>query len=277
MQQIVLFFIRKKNFFVFLLLFSFSIILIFNNNHYQQSKYINSANAISGNIFRFTNHWTSYFNLKTQNDLLSTENQQLRNKVLFLENKLQQTSPIDSIMYSDSISYKVSKAIVIRNSYKLSRNYLTIDKGKINGVSEDLGVVSTNGIVGIIENTSDRFATVQSVLNTKSSLNAMIKRTGHFGSLKWIEKKLNVVQLLDIPNIVPLQKGDTIITGGMSSIFPKGVPIGKIIDFRKNTMDNSYIIDIQLFTDMSNIDHVYIIKNKNKEEIYNLENQLPNE
>lgn len=277
MQQIVLFFIRKKNFFVFLLLFAFSILLIFNNNNYQQSKYINSANLVSGNIFQFTSYWTAYFNLKTQNDLLSTENQQLRSQLFNLENKLRKISHIDSITYSDSISYKVTKANVIKNSYQLSKNYLTINKGEIDGISEDLGVVSTSGIVGIIENTSRNFATVQSVLNTKSSLNAMIKRTGHFGSLKWVEKKLNVVQLLDIPNIVPIQQGDTIITGGMSNIFPKGVPIGKIVNFKKSTMDSSYIIDIQLFTDMSNIDHVYIIENKNKEEISKLENQLPNE
>lgn len=277
MQQIILFFVRKKNFFVFLLLFCFSISLIFNSNYYHQSKYINSANAISGSIFSLTNHWSQYFHLRTQNDLLNQENRLLRSQLLSLEEKYRQIALIDSVTYYDSGKYKVYTANVIKNSFMLNKNYLTIDKGKLHGISEDMGVISPNGIVGIIENTGSRFSTVQSVLNTKSSLNAMVKKTGHFGSLKWDGKCLNIVQLIDIPNIAPIQKGDTIITGGMSNIFPKGVPIGKITDFAKSPINNTYLIDIELFNDMSNIDHIYIIQNTTKQEITNLENQLSNE
>lgn len=105
----------------------------------------------------------------------------------------------------------------------------------------------------------------------------MVKRTGHFGSLKWNGQELNIVQLVDIPNIAPIQKGDTIVTGGMSSIFPKGIPVGQIMNITKSQMDNSFVVDIKLFTDMSNVDFIYIIENKDKEEISNLESQNPNE
>ncbi|MDO4229488.1 MAG: rod shape-determining protein MreC [Capnocytophaga sp.] len=275
MQQIILFFIRKRNFFVFLLLFSFSIFLIIKDNYYPQSKYINSANVISGGLYNFSSYWGQYFNLRTQNNLLSEENKQLRNQVLALKEKLNDTS-LDSLSFA-SKKYEVRKANVIRNSFLLKKNYLTIDKGKKDGVTQDMGVISPQGIVGIVENTAKNFATVQSVLNTKSSLNAMVKRTGHFGSLKWNGQQLNIVQLVDIPNIAPIAKGDTIVTGGMSNIFPKGIPIGSIVNITKSQMDNSFIVDIKLFTDMSNIDYIYIIENKDKEEISNLESQIPNE
>lgn len=277
MQQIILFFIRKRNFFVFLLLFSFSIFLTIKDNYYPQSKYINSANIVSGNLYNFSSYWTQYFDLRGQNNILSEENKQLRSQIFALENQLKQSIATDSISFFDTSQYEVHRANVIKNSFLRKKNYLTIDKGEKEGVKQDMGVISPNGIVGIVENTSGEFATVQSVLNIKSSLNAMVKRTGHFGSLKWNGQELNIVQLVDIPNIAPIQKGDTIVTGGMSSIFPKGIPVGQIMNITKSQMDNSFVVDIKLFTDMSNVDFIYIIENKDKEEISNLESQNPNE
>ncbi|MDO5105499.1 rod shape-determining protein MreC [Capnocytophaga sp.] len=278
MQQIILFFIRKRNFFVFLLLFSFSIFLVVKDNYYPQSKYINSANAVSGNLYDFSNHWVQYFHLRTENNLLSEENQRLHKQIFALEEKLKQNTIVtDSLSLSEGAVYHVGRANVIDNSYLLKKNYLTIDKGEKDGVKQDMGVISPQGIVGIVESTSGRFATVQSVLNTKSSLNAMVKKTGHFGSLKWNGQELNIVQLVDIPNIAPVQKGDTIVTGGMSSIFPKGIPVGRVLNISRSKMDNSLVVDVKLFTDMSNVNHIYLVENKDKEEIDNLENQIPNE
>lgn len=101
----------------------------------------------------------------------------------------------------------------------------------------------------------------------------MIKRTRHFGSLHWDAQALNKVQLLEVPNIAPIQYGDTIVTGGMSNIFPKGIPIGKIVHYQKSQHDNTYIIDVQLFTDMSNLDYVYIIEDTDRTAVKAIEKQ----
>lgn len=218
MQQIIFFFIRKKNFFVFLLLFTFAVSLVFKENYYQQSHYINSTNLISGNLHALTGRWTQYFDLKNQNDILTEENERLHNEVLMLQEHIEEYAPVyDSITFMRK-KFHVIRATVIKNSILLHKNYITINKGKKDSVSEDMGVVSSKGVVGIVENTSKRFANVQSVLNKNSLLNAEIKKSGHFGSLTWNGQKTNIVQLLDIPDIAPIQKGDTIITGGMSTI-----------------------------------------------------------
>ena len=132
---------------------------------------------------------------------------------------------------------------------------------------------TSKGILGIVENTSNNFATVQSILNEKSNINAKIKNTDHFGSLVWDTKRYNVVQLVDIPRLVPLTIGDTIVTGGMSSIFPENIPIGTIRKFDLNTSKSFYNIDVALFNDMTNIKNVYIIDNSYREEILELEKQ----
>ena len=277
MNQIIQFLIRTRNFCVFLLLFLCAIGLVFRSNYYPQSAYINSANALSGKLYAFSNYWAQYFNLRSQNEALTEENRSLRDQVLQMQEQLRQTKGVDSLGFTttDSLKYKVLKANVINNSFRLQKNYLTIDKGSKDGVKQDMGVLSPRGVVGIIENTSGRFATVQSVLNTRSALNAMVKRTQHFGSLHWNAKEVNKVQLLEVPNIAPIQNGDTIVTGGMSNIFPKGIPIGKIVHFEKSKFDNTFIIDVWLFTDMSNLDYVYLIENKDKDAISALEKQNP--
>ena len=275
MNSIIQFFIRTRDFFVFLILFLSALGLIFNSNYYSQSAYLNSANAISGKLYAFSNHWSQYFNLRIQNEQLSEENKTLRSQLLQLQQALRAVPLPDSlsVIEADSVRYSVFKANIIKNSFRLQKNYLTIDKGEKDGVRQDMGVLSPQGVVGIIENTSGRYATVQSLLNIQSALNAMVKRTYHFGSLRWDAKNLNIVQLLEVPNIAPIQLGDTIVTGGMSNIFPKGIPIGKIVHYEKSKFDNTYLIDVKLFADMSNLEYVYIIEDKGKGVVQSLENQ----
>ncbi|MDO5607233.1 MAG: rod shape-determining protein MreC [Capnocytophaga sp.] len=277
MQQIIRFFVRKKEFFVFLLLFVISFGMVVENNYYQQSGYVNSTNFLAGGVFDVTNSWAQYIDLKTQNQLLSDENKRLHDENLYLKELIAENAPLqDSIAFGER-KFSVKKANVIKNSYSLTKNYLTIDKGKREEIMQDMGVISSKGLVGIVERTSNRFATVQSLLNSKSFINAEIKKSRHYGTLKWDGKNFNIVQLVDIPNIAPIKIGDTIITGGMSNIFPKGIPIGEIQSFERSKTDNSYIINVALFTDMSSIEHVYILYNKDKKEIGTLENLIPDE
>ena len=140
-----------------------------------------------------------------------------------------------------------------------------------------MGVVTTHGILGIVENVSGSFATVQSILNEKSQINAKIKNTEHFGSLKWNAERYDVVQLTDVPRLVKLTVGDTVVTGGKSSIFPENIPIGTIQKFDLDTSNSYYTIDLKLFNDMTSIKNVYIVQNNNREEIIELEKATENE
>src|SRR5690606_11160814 len=145
------------------------------------------------------------------------------------------------------------------------------------GVKQDMGVITSQGILGIVENVSNNFSTVQSILNSKSNINAKIKGTNYFGSLIWTSQDYTVAQLIDIPRLVPLVVGDTIVTGGMSSIFPENIPIGTIKKYDLNESKSFYNTDVELFNDMANIKNVYLIENKNRKEIEELEAKTTNE
>ena len=176
-----------------------------------------------------------------------------------------------------NITYRVIASQVIKNSYSLPRNYITIKKGSAQGIKPDMGVITANGILGIVENTSKNFATVQSILNTKSRINAKIKNTNHYGSLVWDTKDYNTVQLADVERLVPVKIGDTIVTGASSSIFPENIPIGIIKNFDLNNSQSSYSIDIRLFNNMAAVRSIYIIDNIQREEIIELEAKTNND
>lgn len=271
MQQIVNFILRNKTVLLFLMLFSISVLCIIQSHSYHKSKFINSANFVTGGVYNSINNIREYFNLQSQNDLLVNENAKLRSLLSSYEFETS-NSVIDSLPFKGI--YAFYNANVIKNSYSLTNNFLTINKGKNDNIKEDYGVISSKGIVGIIDKVSANYASVLSILSSTSRISAQLKKTNHFGTLKWDGKKAHIIQLVDVEKIAPVMVGDTIITSGRSSIFPKGIPIGTIANYHLDAAKNFYTLNIKLFNDMTNIEHVYVIKNSDANEIFNLEASL---
>lgn len=268
MQQIFNFIYKNSTRLLFLLLLGISLSLSIQSHSYHRSKLISSANFLSGGVYERINNVSEYLNLRTQNDALAQENAKLRS-LLFNAKDTSAILKLDSlkgIIPSDII---VSK--VIHNTFNTHENYLTINSGSLQGVKSDMGVINSLGIVGVIDNTSSNFATVISILNTKSQINAKLKKSNHFGSLTWDGKSTGFVQLTDVPRLASIKKGDTIVTGGQSVIFPENINIGTVDRLFYEDKTNYYKIDVKLFNDMTNLGHVYIIKSKNRDEIINLE------
>lgn len=274
MQQIFNFILKNSNRLLFLLLLGISLSLTIQSHSYHRSKIISSANFLSGGVYEKINNISEYLNLRTQNDALAQENARLRS-VLFNAKDTTSAPKLDSIKGLHLTDIIVSK--VIHNSYNSHENYLTLNSGSLQGVKSDMGVINSLGIVGIIDNTSPRYGTVLSLLNIKSQINAKIKKSNHFGSLVWNGKSTGFVQLIDIPRLAAIRKGDTIVTGGQSVIFPENLNIGTVDKIYIDNQTNYYTLDIKLFNDMTNLGHVYIIKSKDREEIINLEKGEKNE
>ena len=268
MQQIFNFVFKNSYRLLFLLLLVVSLALTIQSHSYHRSKVISSANFLSGGVYERINNVNEYLNLKGQNDELAIENARLK-ALLFNQKDTAKAPKIDTIKGVDKINIIVSK--VIHNSYNVFENYLTINSGSDAGVKPDMGVVNSAGIVGIVDKTSKNYSTVISILNVKSQINAKIKKSNHFGSLVWNGKSTGFVQLIDVPRLASVRKGDTIVTGGQSVIFPPNIGIGTVYKVYKDDQTHYYTLDIKLFNDMTNLGHVYIIKSKDREELMNLE------
>ncbi len=273
MLQLIKFFTNNRSgiLFVFLELVAFGFII--NSHSYHHSKYLNTANAISGTILKKSQNIQDYFTLSSQNKELIRENEFLKNQ---LEKKINEStnktaSPIDNIS-----KYNFVAAKIISNSYYKRNNILTIDKGSKDSIKPNMGVILSNGIIGITLNTSTHFTTVLSLLNSQTRINAKMKKSHHFGSLEWNGNDFSHVQLFDLPIQAKIQKGDTIISGGKSLIFPEGIPIGIIESY--SVRDKAYQnINIKLFADFSALNYVYVVKNRRSAEQIQLEQESNNE
>jgi rod shape-determining protein MreC len=273
MQQIINFIFRNSTRLLFLLLLITSLTLTIQSHSYHRSTVVNSTNVITGSVYEKVSEVNTYFSLREQNNKLAQENASLR-KILFNQKDSVSTLKKDSVKGYDKI--EVIQSRVINNSYNVSENYLTINSGSLQGIKPDMGVVNSQGIVGIVEKTSPKYATILSVLNIKSKINAKVKKSNHFGSLIWNAKNAGYVQLVEIPRLASVKKGDTIVTGGRSTIFPENIPVGIIDKIYTDTETNYYTINVRLFNDMTNLNHVYIISNKESAEINKLEKETIN-
>ena len=268
MQQIINFIIKNSYRLLFLLLLGISLSLTIKSHSYHRSEYVNSANAFTGTVYKKMNEANEYLSLKEKNKELASENALLK-ELLF--NKKDTLLTSKTVFRNDLNNFNVVVAKTVKNSFNKRENYITINAGSLAGIKTDMGVVNDKGIVGLIEKTSANFSTIQSILNTKSKINAKIKNSDHFGSLVWDGKNVGFAQLIDVPRLASLRKGDSIVTGGNSDIFPENIPIGKIDKIFIDKKTNYYTINVRLFNDMTSIGYVYVIENKKRKEKQQLE------
>jgi rod shape-determining protein MreC len=268
MQQIFNFLFKNSILLLFLLLLGVSLTLTIQSHSYHRSQAVSSANAISGYVYEQVNTVEEYLSLKEQNEALAGENARLK-KLLF---NTQDTANIPPVKLPEVMgNFGVIQSKVIRNSYSVHENYFTINSGRNQGIKPDMGVVSSLGVVGIVENISDNYATVISILNLKFKLDAKIKKNNHFGTLTWNGKNTGFAQLIDVPRLAAVSKGDTIVTGAESTIFPENIPIGTIDKIYRDKKTNNFTLEVRLFNDMTSLGHVYVIENKDRDEIIKLE------
>jgi rod shape-determining protein MreC len=260
MQQLVNAIIRFRNGLVYLMLISLSIFLLQQSSAYHRSLVANVGVFFGAQFSDIVNSFTSYTNLRESNNRLLQENQILLDQILYKE-KL----PSDTLYYS-SIPLQV-----IRNSFTNSYNYITLKGGMNSGIKNEMGLVTAQGIVGVVQFVQTRYSQAISILNKDLKINAKLKNSNHFGSLTWTGDDPTKMKLFDVPKTATIKISDTIQTGGMSTIFPPNLPIGSISNFVDDPSTSFYDIEISLFQDMTNLGTVFAIHHPLAEEVQSVQ------
>ena len=164
---------------------------------------------------------------------------------------------------------------VIENSLHENKNFITLDKGSLDGIEPDMGVLLPNGIGGIIINVSKHFSSAQSLLNSQTRINVRLQRNKYFGTLIWKGPDHHIALLEDIPKYVNILKGDIVETDGKSTIFPQGIYLGQVKDYKLDTENGNYKISIELATDFAALDQAYVVKSLLKKEREDLKKENP--
>ena len=266
----------KNGIFVFFIfLQALALVLIFSRNSIQQSFLAAQTSAFNAWVSGYIDEGTSYLKLKQVNEELVAQNKLLMQKVY---GKSTAKPPLFRKVH-DTIGggqiYTFVDGNVVYNTIIRRDNYFTIDRGRRDGVMPKMGVISPNGIAGIVINTTNSYALVQSVLSVnKIKINASLKKNGYFGTLTWKGDDTRIMHLSDIPKYVPLQVGDTIITDGKSAIFPQGVMIGKVAGYQVDSKTGFWDISVELNEKMGQLNKVYVVKNLRKSQVKKIEDTL---
>jgi rod shape-determining protein MreC len=275
MKELLRFLIRYHFALLFILLESTGIIILVQNNTYQKAQFVNFTQTITGNFSKRVAGIRDYLSLHDENRQLIEENNKLYNLIKSSDNINYIDKQTETKSYQRK-KYVYIHAKVINNSTNKQFNYITLDKGKLDGIEPDMAVVCNEGIVGVIKEVSEHFSSAISFLNRNLQISAKIRKSGHFGPLEWTGTGHKKARLKDIPHNINIMVGDSIVTSGYSAIFPENYMIGRISDFSLKGV-NYYEITVDLSTDFKNLRNVQIIKNIYKKEQIELENVTQND
>ncbi|HQV79180.1 MAG TPA: rod shape-determining protein MreC [Chitinophagales bacterium] len=259
---------------LFVLLEFFAISLIYHSHKYQEIKFLNTSGTISGTFLSYFNNINSFIHLGTNNNVLLEENTLLKQQIEY-----QNLYPKDSLLPRNSLTFKFNytAAKIVNNTINKSINYITLDKGSKDGIQKGMGVVSSNGVVGIITNVSENFSLVMSVISVKTQISVRHKKSNTLGNLYWNGENPFELQVDGFSKTLPIKSNDTLVTAGFSSIFPPDIPVAKIKRFDKDESTSFYNVDVTLTNTINSISYVYIVKNEKRKEIDSLELQMFNE
>jgi rod shape-determining protein MreC len=274
MRNLFAFFKRFQVFMFFVLLQSIAMTLYFTYMEYPKSEYLTSASNVSGTLLSYRNDISKLFQLSAQNTKLQHENVTLHKKLphTFIQIS-KQTYQINDSIFQQRYDYITGE--IINSNFDKRNNFFTLNVGKKNGVKRGMGVFSSNGIVGIIQNSSDHFSVVKSVLTENINIDVMEKKSGAFGLLKWDGSHPRYGKITGISNDMQLKKWSTIVTRGGSGIFPKGLKVGKIAKIESVEGKPLWDITILFSEDYRKLQRVYIIKDLMKIEQEKLEQSIP--
>ncbi|ADX68163.1 MULTISPECIES: rod shape-determining protein MreC [Weeksella] len=265
--------IRKNGFLLlFLCLQMIASILIFRYNVYHEVILGQASVKITGAIDKQTSKITRFFNLPRYNRELQEENAILRKQLTALGIKKPATNERELIESSEYHQiYSFIPTDIINNTIVRSHNFLTINKGKKDGVQIGDGIMTQYGIVGIVTKTTDNYARAISILNTDSQINARIKGNEYFGTMIWDGKDPRYTYLTEIPKYITVNIGDTIETDGKSPVFPEGIMIGTVNHKEVDNVSGELKIKVKLRENFANLKYAYVVTNLKKIEINQVE------
>lgn len=263
MKNLLLFLQKYYYWFVFLILEIVSFVLLFQFNNYQGSVYFTSANVMSGYIYEVQSRISSYFSLQQVNEELTSRNVQLALEISNLRKQLEagEDSTHRAVSVSNVLNdYPNISATVVNATLNRTNNFLTINKGNADNVKPEMGVMGGNGLVGVVFKTTEHYALVLPLINTRSNISCKIRGRGYYGYLRWDGKDSRYAMLEDVPRHASFKKGDVVETSGYSEMFPEGIFVGKVEAIYNSADGLSFQLKVRLSTDFGRLRDVHIIQ-----------------
>ena len=271
MRNLLNFLSRYSNVFIFLILEAVSVWLLVNAEGYQSSRFLGAMRSTTHYLGIKVSGITEYVGLRDENSRLAAENLALLQKLESIRKNEIPDLSTDTFVSSEKEFHYIS-ARIINNSVNKQRNFISLNKGRDDGIEPDMAVIGPDGVVGIVVSVSDNFSFVMSVLNLDFRMSVRLRKSGYFGSLNWDGLSVRKASLSEIPYHVRVAVGDTVESSGFSALFPPGILVGTIAHIDDSGGD-FYRIGLNLSTEFRKLNYVYVIKSHTREELKLLEEE----
>ena len=142
----------------------------------------------------------------------------------------------------------------------------TVDKGSSGGVTENMTVMSADGVVGRVVEVGLNYAKVMSIIDGSSGVAALIERNRDNGVVRGMVDDTTSEHLLQmnyLPDVNDVRTGDTVLTSGLDGIFPKGLPIGTVTQISRQSSGLAQYVVVTPYTDFEHIEEVILLKPQN--------------
>jgi rod shape-determining protein MreC len=247
----------RKNFLFFLYLI-LSLLLIAGGNEARNKKAV-FLNKIA--FFSFINsveEINSLFKIKHENKLLSEKLAVQTNKVVALENLLDRIKNTDIQYEAEDFEFVIADIIGFTGIFQ-ERN-LIINKGITDKIHINSPVISNTGIVGKIISNSLNYSIILPLNHSSFKVGVMCKRSHLQGIMKSDAYGNSFMNLIKLGSDIAV--GDTIVTSNISTIFPKGYPVGIITKLREAPDQIYMYANLQTFIDPASLDQVIVLDYK---------------
>lgn len=253
-----------------------------HSSFYTQAKILSRANSVVGGLQRSVFSVKHFFTLRSENEMLSARVAELehslaayREREANMATDTLSMAQIDSAFVEQLTQYSYTPARIISNTINRNRNYITLNRGRQHGITEDMAVISPDGsMVGYIVGCSDRYSVAISILNDKFTTSGKIVGDDHFGSITWNGRSPHKVQMSELTKYAEFEVGAPVVSSGLSHIFPEGVKIGVVESFSENDNQTSFDVVVRLAADMSKVSNVLVISNDGYIEATELEEEV---
>ena len=237
-----------------------------------QNIWINRAShRVHAAIWSAGENIRNYFTLDKQNKVLAAENVNL--STIVREIGQRDLSYRENHLYDSKVgSFKMTPATIVKASRNSQHNYIILNKGSEDGVKPQTGIVTTHGVIGVVNAVGRHYSYGITLMNPRMSVSARIGFTGMVAPLEWDGLSTDGAVMRGLPLHQQISQGDTVWTSGFSSVFPADIPIGTTGGIRQ--VDGSTNeVEVNLFQDFSALRYVIITENLDREEIAEVEKE----
>ncbi len=219
--------------------------------------------GITSIIYQVTETWNSFVNLGR----IQRENLQLKEKLarLAAENSLLQESARENkrwaalFEFQQKSEYNLVAAQVIGRAIPDWFNLITIDKGELAGIKPGLPVITTAGVVGQVRQATANTATVLLAIDSRSAIGGITADNRDYVLVEGAQDQSRLLKVKPLASDARLEVGCQVVTSGLGAIYPKGLPIGEIVEVQEDQYGLTVTGLLQPATDFSRLEEVFVI------------------